>query len=179
MAAPEYVPRPKDEKARVYESPPWSGDGWTSDRPADLTGSQPLGPRLGYPGPDQGFMLKLARTYEGKLSLAPGESEADALVGCAAVGLKRASLFGRAPVIHDLRIGLTIYGFLRTPPDPDQVKMRRPLFEGCASTHHYSDLRKIVDLVPVATLRMLPAQIDAQAAEDWRGFFKRRSTGAA
>lgn len=179
MAAPEFVPRPKAEKARVYESPPWGGDSWMQDRPAELLTGQPTGPQMGYPGPDQGFVLKLARRFEGRLALTAGEHEADAIAGCTAVALKRASLFGRAPVIHDLTIAFTIFGFLREPVDPELVRMRAPLFEECANLHHYSELRHIVDLVPVATLQLTPAAVEAQAAQDWRGFFRRKSAGVA
>jgi hypothetical protein len=178
MAAPDYVPRPKAQKARVYESPPWSGDSWLADRPADLPAGQPLGPRMGYPGPDQGYILKLARNFEGTLVLAEGEHEADAIAGCTAVGLKRASLFGRAPVIHDLTVAFTIWGFL-SEAAPELVKLRKPLFEECAALHHYSELRRVVDLVPVAVLRLTPAEVQQQAAADWRSFFRRKSAGAA
>jgi hypothetical protein len=179
MAAPEYVPRPKAEKARVYESPPWAGDSWMADRPADLAAGQPLGPRMGYPGPDQGFILKLARTFEGKLTLTTGENEEDAIVGCCAVGLKRASLFGRAPVIHDLTIAFTVYGFLSDQLDAELVRMRKPLFEEVRNLHHYSELRRVVDLVPVAVLKLTPEQVKAQAQQDWRGFFHRKSAGVS
>jgi hypothetical protein len=179
MAAPEYVPTPKADKARVYESPPWSFDGWLADRPGDLNAGQPLGPRMGYPGPDQGFVLKLVHLFENTLSLTPGEHEADAFAGCCAVALKRASLFGRAPVIHDLTVAFTVYGFLSKPPDPEQVKMRKPLFEEVRNAHHYSELRRVVDLVPVAVLKLNPAQVKQQAANDWRGFFHRKSAGVA
>jgi len=178
MAAPDYVPHPKAQKARVYESPPWSGDSWLADRPADLPAGQPLGPRMGYPGPDQGYAIKLARTFEGSLVLTEGEHEADALAGCTAVALKRASLFGRAPVIHDLRIAFTVWGFL-SEAAPELVKLRKPLFEEVANLHHYSELRRIVDLVPIAVLRLTPAEVEQQAVADWRSFFRRKSAGAA
>src|SRR4051812_3379177 len=177
MAAPEYVPRPKAEKSRVYESPPWDDQRWFQDRPAELLTGQPTGPGLGSQGPDQGFALKLVRRYEGQLSLQPGESEADALFGATAIGLKRASLFGRAPVIHDLHLALTIFGFLDPEPEPELVRFRRPLFEECHSLHHYSELRQVVDIVPETTLRLTPEQAAAQAAQDWRGLFRRKSAG--
>jgi hypothetical protein len=179
MAAPDYVPRPKAEKARVYESPPWGGDSWMADRPGDLRAGQPLGPRMGYPGPDQGFMLKLVRRFEGQLSLAPGEHEEDAIAGCCAVAMKRSALFGRAPVIHDLTIAFTVWGFLSPQPDPELVKMRKPLFEEVRNPHHYSELRRVVDLVPVAVLKLTPDQVQQQANLDWRGFFHRKSAGVA
>ena len=179
MAAPDYVPRPKAEKARVYESPPWKPESWMADRPADLPAGQPLGPRLGYPGPDQGYVLKLVHHFEGRLPMAPGEDEKDAIFGCCAVALKRAALFGRAPTIHDLTVAFTIFGFLSDSSHPDQVKMRQPLFEQVSNLHHYSELRHIVDLVPEATLRLSPEQAKAQEERDWRGFFRAKSAGIA
>jgi hypothetical protein len=169
MAAPEYVPRPKAEKARVYESPPWRSESWTATRPADLAGGQPSGPHLGYQGPDQGFMLKLARTFEGTLTLTDGEHEADALTGACAIAMRRASLFGRGPVVHDLRVALTIFGFLTPSPDPQLVVLRKQLFEACAGLHHYGELREVVDAVPEATLRLTHQQVAERFAADWRG----------
>src|SRR5690349_6985613 len=116
MSAPEYVPRPAAEHPRVYESPPRRLGAWTNDRPGDFQGRQPTGPGLGSPGPDQGYVLKLARGFEGQLWLAEGEHEEDAVHGGIAVALKRASLFGRAPVIHDLTVAFSIWGFLAEPP---------------------------------------------------------------
>src|SRR5215471_10643188 len=174
MAAPEYVSRSPVEKARVYESPPWSGDPWLADRPGELAGRQPLGPRLGYPGPDQGFVLKLARAFEPKLVLTEGESAHDAIAGACVVALKRASLFGRAPVVHDLTAAFSIWGFL-SEADAELVRLRRPLFEEVANPNHYMELRRIADLVPQAVLRLGHEEIARIAASDWRAFFKRKS----
>ncbi len=181
MAAPEYVPRPADEKPRVYESPPWSGDSWVADRPGDLVGRQPLGPRLGYPGPDQGYVLKLVRRFVDKVHLQPGEHWADAEAGACAVALKRASLFGRAPVVHDLTVAFAVWGFLEASPDPDLVRTRKPLFEECSALHHYMQLRRIADLVPVSVLQMPHGQVVEIAGQPagWRQFFKRRGESAS
>jgi hypothetical protein len=174
MAAPEYVPHSPVDQPRVYHSPPWSGDEWVPDRPGDLTGLQPLGPRLGYPGPDQGFMLKLAVTFRDRLVLEQGEHEADTIAGCGAVALKRASLFGRAPVVHDLTAAFTIWGFLGAA-EAELLRLRRPLFEEVANPYHYMQLRRVADLVPQAVLRLSPDEIVTIAERDWRAFFKRRS----
>jgi hypothetical protein len=170
MAAPEFVPRPKDEKARVYESPPWRNESWTADRPADLRDGQPLGPGMGYPGPDQGFVLKLARRFEGRVALAEGEREDDVLAGASAIALRRASLYGRGPVIHDLTVALRVFGFL---PDggeapADLIELRRSRFEGVADAHHYAHLRALVDGVPEWVLRSSPEQVRTLARQDWR-----------
>jgi hypothetical protein len=179
MAAPEYVPKPKDDRPRVYESPPWRPEGWYADRPGDLDGPQPHGPRLGYHGPDQGYILKLARQFEGKLVLTPGEHEEDALAGCCAVANKRASLFGRAPIIHDLTMALTLWGFL-AEADPELVRLRKRYFAGVAETHHYMERRRVADVVPVAVLRLTPQAL-AKACDDdptREKIFKRRKTAS-
>ena len=61
---PRVRPPLADRQAPRLQSPPWSGDQWLADRPGELAGRQPLGPRLGYPGPDQGYVLKLAHRFE-------------------------------------------------------------------------------------------------------------------
>jgi hypothetical protein len=178
MAAPEYVPHPPTDKPRVYESPPWDGAAWLADRPGDLAGRQPLGPRLGYPGPDQGFAIRLANRFDERLVLTVGEHAEDVKAGCTAVALKRASLFGRAPMVHDLTAAFTIWGFL-AEADAELVRLRTPLFEEVASPHHYMERRRIADLVPQAVLRMSHQEIARAAAQDWRAFFKRRSAAKA
>jgi hypothetical protein len=174
MAAPEYVPHSPTDRPRVYESPPWDGEAWLADRPGELAGRQPLGPRLGYPGPDQGFAIKLANSFDDRLVLTPGEHVEDVKSGCTAVALKRASLFGRAPMVHDLTAAFTIWGYL-AEADAELVRLRRPLFEEVSSVHHYMERRKIADLVPQAVLRLTHTEIAKVAAQDWRAFFKRRS----
>jgi hypothetical protein len=167
MAAPDYVPTPSDDKARVYTSPPWRPDSWMADRPAELDGPQPQGPRLGNPGPDQGYAIKLANQFRGKLVLTPGEHEDDALAGCLAIAMRRAASFGRAPMVHDLTVPLTLWGFLAEPP-ADLVAVRRQVFAGVASTHHYTERRDLVDGVPEDVLRMSPAEVAALVSSDPR-----------
>ena len=151
MAAPDYEPAKP-------------ADSWRADRPGDLGPRQPVGPKLGRQGPDQGYALSLARRFADKLHVFEGESTDDAVAGCVAVALKRASLFGRAPVIHDLDLAFGLFGFIGTAP-PDLVEFRRPRFE--EARHHYWDQRAIVDLVPEATLRLTPAQVKERQG-DWK-----------
>jgi hypothetical protein len=168
MAAPEFVPRPAvNDLNAPYESPPWSFDPWLADRPADLGKGQPRAAGYGNQGPDQGYVLKLCRQYEGKLVLGEREHEVDALAGSRGVALKRASIFGRAPVIHDVTIALTIWGYLTEAPD-DLLQIRRPLFEEVSNAHHYNEQRRVVDLVPEQSLRLSPAEAAAQHDADWQ-----------
>jgi hypothetical protein len=85
-----------------------------------------------------------------------------------AVALKRASLFGRAPVIHDLTIAFTLFGFLDADADDELVAWRRSLFEEVSNPHHYVEQRAIADLVPESTLRLSPSEVTARHDTDWR-----------
>ncbi len=167
MAAPEHVPVDRTRLLRTYESPPRRPESWMPARPAELVDGQPSGAQLGNQGPDQGYVLVLARRFQGKLTLTPGEHERDALAGAVGVALKRASLFGRAPVVHDLTVALTIWGFLGTAP-PELVALRTRLFEEVAHPHHYPEQRRIADLVPPDVLRRTPQQITEAHRADWR-----------
>jgi len=164
MAQPEFVPLSPADRVRPAERLPPHG-GWRQDRPGELTRfDQHVGARRGTPGPDQGYGLTLARRFEGRLELAPGEHAEDAVAGCLGVGLRRASLFRRAPVVHDLELAFTLWGFLGDAP-PDLVDYRAPLFR--SASHHYWDQRAIADRVLESTLRSTPLAVRTQLA-DWR-----------
>jgi hypothetical protein len=163
VAAPEYVPAKAIDDTRVYTSPPRRPEPWRQDRPAELLHGQPRGDRLGSPGPDQGYALTLAERFRDRLALRPGEHEDDAIAGCLAVALKRASLFGRAPVIHDLTVAFSLFGFLDEHADDEVVAVRRQLFEEVADAHHYVHQREIADIVAERTLRLPPSEITGRS----------------
>ena len=152
MAAPDYVPNKTAVADRHYVSPPRRPQPWLADRPAELTDGQPMGAGLGVPGPDQGYALRLARRFEGDLRLAPGEHADDAIAGCVGVALKRAALFGRAPVSEDLRVAFGVFGFFAPNLDADLLTLRKELFSGVSHPHHYAEARRLVDLVPIDSL---------------------------
>jgi len=169
MAAPEFVPLKPTDAPRAYSSPPRRPESWVADRPGEVgEAGQPRADRLGNQGPDQGYVLHIVRQFEGKLTLTDGEAEADAFAGAITVALKRASFFGRAPVIHDLTVAFTVWGFLDAKPAADLVALRKGLFEEVRNPHHYEEQRAIADAVPESTLRMLPAAVEAAHASDWR-----------
>lgn len=168
MAAPEFVPTAPDQLVRSYSSPPPREGSWMADRPAELHGPQPRGEQLGDPGPDQGYALTLADRFAGRLSLSAGEHEADALAGAAAVAMKRSSLFGRAPVVHDLTVGLTVWGFLSAEAPAELVELRTEWFDEVHLGIHYRQLRRIVDAVPANVLRLPHGAIAERHAQDWR-----------
>ena len=139
-----------------------------ADRPGEVVGSEAsAGPGLGYQGPDQGYALKLAQRFVGRLVLAAGEREDDALAGCVAVALRRASMFGRAPVMQDVRLALELFGFL-DEADAELMAWRRDQFAGAASHHGYHVKLRLADLVPAETLRLTPAAAAEARTDNWR-----------
>ena len=168
MAAPEFVPTKATEVVRAYASPPRRPDSWMPERPGDLSGEgQPRGDQYGAPGPDQGYVLRLVSQFAGKLHLASGERADDVDAGAVAVALKRAALFGRAPVVHDLRVAYTVWGYLDVSAPAELVDARKKLFAGVAHPHHHAELRRVADSVPDATLRLTPEQVAERYLSDW------------
>lgn len=169
MAAPKFAPVPPSDDARGYESPDHVPDQWMPDRPAEIRGFQPQGGRMGFQGPDQGFAIKIANTFRPRLCVTATESIDDAVRGCLGIGLRRASMFSRAPVVHDLTIAFTIWGFLDPAAPAELVHLRRSAFAGLANVgHSYDASRLLVDRIPESTLRMLPAQVTAAYPGRWR-----------
>jgi hypothetical protein len=167
VAAPEYVPLQPLKPVRSYESPPRGVGSWRPDRPGDSAVGYERGNYLGSQGPDQGYIFVLARRFQGQLSLARDEREEDAIAGCSEVALKRASLFGRAPVLPDMTVALTIWGFLGDAK-PDLIAFRQPLFAEVANPHHYAEQRRVVDRVPEDALRLTPDEVAEIHRADWR-----------
>ncbi|MGH9119119.1 MAG: hypothetical protein ACRD0A_14925 [Acidimicrobiales bacterium] len=169
MAAPEYVPVKPIDDVRAYESPPRRPQPWLSDRPGDLDAGQPKGGTLGWPGPDQGYALALARLLRDRLRLAEREHHDDVVEGGVGIALKRASLLGRAPVIHDLVIAFTIWGFLDESPPDELVELRRAAFDELSLPLHYREQRRLVASVPDEVLYLPPAEVEEAYRRDWRG----------
>ena len=173
MAAPEFVPIRPTDRPRAYVSPPRYGDAWTAARPGEVVGhgGQPDvdAGRMGAPGPDQGYLLTLVPLLRDQLHLHDGERVEDVEAGGAALALKRASLYGRAPVIHDLRVAYRVWGFLDADAPADLVAARRSRFEGIRlAGHHYPELRAVVDAVSAETLRRTPDQVAETYRSDWQ-----------
>ena len=168
MAAPRTA-RTSDRTPLYYRSPDVVPEVWSPDRPGVVDGLQPVGPLLGSPGPDQGYALTLAHRLTPKLRLQPRERLDDAIRGCVLIALRRASLFSRAPVVNDVTLAFTIWGFLDDDPPADLRERRAELFEGVGNVlHHYAEGRVIADLVPESTLRMTPQQAAAAYPARWR-----------
>ncbi len=156
-----------------YESPPRRDREWNADRPGDVFATgQPEGDLIGSQGPDQGFAIRLAKQLQDELTLTKGEHAEDVVAGCVAVALKRASAFGRAPTVHDVRCAHAVFGFDNPNADPALVKLRSELFEEVHHPHHYAERRAIADAVPTDFLRRPHQKVIADAA-DWQSVLSR------
>jgi hypothetical protein len=178
MSAPSHVPVSSIDSARVYRSPDHVPGRSNDDRPGSLLSGQPTGAGLGHQGPDQGFVLRLKRHFDDRLVLTDGEHLDDAHGVCTQIALKRASLFGRAPVIHDLEVAYRVWGLLDDGCDPHLAALRAGNFEGAAERHHYADVLRLVSAVPEETLRLLPAEVQQRHTADWRGLLDLDALGS-
>ena len=168
MTQPEYVPLSSADRVRAVERLP-PPRRWYQDRPAEVgKPDQPMRGRFGVPGPDQGYGMLLAEQLEDHLQLTEGERAEDAIPGCLGVALRRAALFGRAPVKPDLEVAFTIFGFVGDAPE-ELIEWRKPLFQGTAKA--YLDQRAIADRVTEAALRSTPEQVREMLRSDWRSLF--------
>ena len=172
MAAPRHVPLSPTEDSTAYRSPDVVPSSWVNRRPGDLESFQPSGGSMGYQGPDQGYALRLCRGFSEQLHISEDEHLNDVERGCVQIALKRASIFGRAPVVHDLEMAYRVYGFLDAVADAALVAERSRLFEGLAESHHYADVRRLVATVSEGTLKMSPRDLEEQYLMDWRSLLE-------
>lgn len=168
MTQPKYAPIPLEDEVRpAHKLGP--AVPWRPDRPAEVVTSRPgrdphgsPGRGQGTPGPDQGYALRLAARFAGRLELGPGEHAEDVLAGAVAVAMRRAALFGRAPVAADLEVALALFRFLQ-PADAAVQAARRVRFAGIG--HDEWRRRELANGVPEAALRLDPAGAAARPVD--------------
>jgi hypothetical protein len=149
MAVDPYVPtRPEDAPRRSVAVPP--AQGWRAVRPGDLEPGWPGGCFVGSPAPDAGYALTLAQRFHDRLAVVPPETAHDAEMVASEVAMKRAGLFGRAPVKQDLEVAFTLFGWLGEAP-ADLVEWRR--FAVAGMGENYFRRRALVDRVSRDVLR--------------------------
>ncbi len=145
LSHPTVAHRPPAQKLSAVRS-------WTADRPGELQPAvEQAGAHFGHPGPSQGFALTIAHRLSSSLVLTSGESHHDVEVGAAAIACRRAALFGRAPQVFDVRLALSLFGFLDTAA-PELVALRKTRFSGVS--HSYPLQRLLADSIPESTLTL-------------------------
>jgi hypothetical protein len=137
---------------------------WKADRPGDKVAPQPEGRFFGSPGPNVGYAYTLAEHVEDRLVLSEVEDVHDVVPVLAELAGKRAAMFHRAPVIHDVEAAIAILGF-DDRTDPEFAAVRAVLVHDAG--HDYRRRRAIVDAVPEDLLRRKPDEIGAEIYE-WR-----------
>jgi hypothetical protein len=162
-----YVPRRlEDEPRQLPNLAPGvkipAAKSWRANRPGDLPAGQPHGTLLGSPGPNVGYALTLVNRVRDRLALGPHEHADDALAVVAEVAMKRAASYGRAPVMADIDVALTLLGYNGETP-PDYGDWRSRAMHG--AHHHYDVRRALVDAAPLDIIRLRPDQATAHADE--------------
>ena len=129
-------------------------------RATSRLGSRP-GTCSGARGRTSATRSSLAERARDRLALGANESADDALAVIGEVAMKRAALFGRAPVMTDIDIAASLLGY-KGEVDPAFVQWRTHAVQG--AKHEYEKRRAIVDAVADAVLRM-PPQVAALLIE--------------
>ena len=166
MAVDPYVPaHPEDAPRRSVDIPP--ARGWRAVRPGDLDPGEPFGRAgllFGTPGPDGGYALRLAEAFHDRIGVVPPETAHDAEALAAQVAMRRAGVFGRAPIRADVELGFTLFGWLGEPP-ADLVEWRRLAVAGIS--HDYTRRIRLVEAIPEWVVRHRTCDIRARLS-DWR-----------
>ncbi len=149
----------------VYSSPPRRVVPAQQSRPGDSSTHNNGSGALGSAGPDQGYAYKLVDHFRDRLNTGNVETK-DAIAGCVAIAMKRASLFGRAPVSHDLEAAFRCFGFLSSDASAELLQRRESLFREVANHHHYTELRELVDTVSDDFLRKSHSEIESECSAD-------------
>jgi hypothetical protein len=156
----EEEPRQLPNLAPGVKMPP--ARSWVANRPGDLPAGWPTGKLLGAPGPNIGYALTLANRVRDQFVLAPHEHFDDAVAVVGEIAMRRAALFGRAPVMPDVEVGMQILGYLgRT--DADFVEWRVRAVQG--AHHNYYERRTLVDAISVDVLRLVPSALRDHIAD--------------
>ena len=166
FVAPDLDDRPRQQQ----NLPPGLGyppaKGWRADRPGDLSGVAATAGRTlrGTPGPNVGYGYTLTERAHDRFQLAAHEDLHDAMSVVAEIGMKRASAFGRAPVMADIDLAMALLGYDGSADAAFAAWRAQAVHE---AGHSYLARRAIVDSVPESTLAKKVADLGPDVAT-WR-----------
>jgi hypothetical protein len=169
MPTDPFVPSELADRPRQQQNlppglaPPPARD-WRADRPGDQGGAVVEGALLGRPGPNVGYAYTLAARVRDRLHLSPIEHDDDAIAVIAEIAGKRAALFGRAPVMGDIDVAISLLGYDGVADDAF-VELRVRLVHDAA--HSYINRRALVDAVPEDMLKLRMAELLTRV-DAWR-----------
>ena len=153
MAVDPYVPVSPEDAPRESVTIP-AARGWRATRPGDIdpeAGVRCRGVLFGTPGPDSGYALVLAHRFRDRIKVVAPETAEDAEALAAGLAMRRAALFGRAPVVSDLELAFRLFGWLDDDPPPELVEWRRFAVGGVE--HDYVRRQALIDAIPEELLR--------------------------
>tara|TARA_B100000131_G_scaffold322523_1_gene376754 strand:+ start:1914 stop:2462 length:549 start_codon:yes stop_codon:yes gene_type:complete len=168
MAAPKHVPTPPIQNKHYQSSLRKRSNSWISGRPAEQKSISRRNQGFGNQGPDQGYALKIVQYFRDRVYLSGDEEWHDVAEAAVLVGLKRASLFGRAPSRYDLEAAFCLWGYFDPEPDSDLVDFRVKTLKNLSATHNYLLRRVIADSIPVDKLKQELREIQESYQNNWR-----------
>ena len=161
MTQPDYVPVAAGSQLREVD-PLAIPEAWRPTRPSELAplkvSAVEQGKLLGTPSPDSGFALKLARIRVHKLELAIGEHREDVERAVAAIAIKRAAFFSRAPVIHDVDFAIGLLGYGEADIPVEVLEHRKAVVSGVS--HDYFKMRRMLEAIGPETLAATSVEAD-------------------
>jgi len=108
---------------------------WNGARPGEVY-ADPSAVMFGTPGPDQGYVARLLPCIVGQLILPSGMEQRDASQAGISLACRRASLFGRAPMLEDLEVAFLLLGLMgETPGDWSTLA---PVIAAAVEGAHYT-----------------------------------------
>lgn len=179
MPTDPYIPaRLEDEPRQETNLAPGvklpAANAWRADRPGDLEAGQPSGALLGSPGPNVGYALTLVERIKDRIVVAPHERVEDAMGVIAEIAMKRAALFGRAPVMADIEVARALLGYDGNVPEDFAEWRVRAVHD---ANHDYVRRRSLIDAVADDVLRLTSSAFAAQVPRAQEGL--RAATAAA
>lgn len=120
---------------------------WKASRPGyvGLAKRKETDMLLGNAGPNVGYAMKLSHRQSGEFFLVDHENRHDVEILIAEIAMRRASNFGRAPMIDDIHFATHLLGYDDTPTQGEE-KWRPALVNGCGHNEHRR--RIIVNSIP-------------------------------
>jgi hypothetical protein len=165
-----YIPPDPDARPRQQQNlppgvalpPPTQ---WQADRPGDIqTTEQPEGGLFGNPGPNVGYAYTLADRAKDRFRVGPHEHIDDVVAVVAETAGKRATFFGRAPVMRDIDRAARLLGY-DGAASPEFVDARQRMVQDAA--HEYRRRRALVDAVPDGLLHSTSDDFGPRL-DEWR-----------
>jgi hypothetical protein len=152
MSTQDFVAKNRHDRPRHEQNMPEGVEvptplPWVAGRPGDeaIAPVVPEGEYYGHPGPSIGFAMTLVNRQWDNIVLVDHEHRHDVEPLLAEIAMRRASFYGRAPIIDDVKLAIKILSYDAAPTQGEE-KWRPHLVHDCGHNEHRR--RAIVNSIP-------------------------------